>query len=224
MIKQRIIKIAILLTIINSMKMEFCKAQSTGFGMGSVVGIGQVNMTAPGLGTVNPKIQYTVGATSMYKFNKMFGVGIDIVGTSKGGFVNGSENAGLPSQTYKFKETYSMIDVEVPVIAQLYLGNDKLSFNALAGAGMNFNIYAASKRVYEDENRNSNYGYSGKGLNNINPTNLSYTFGIGLTAKNGGDYYYVHFRRNGALSPMGTFNGQNAYYGSFNLTFGYLFY
>ncbi len=193
-------------------------------GIGSVVGIGQADMKAPGLGAVDPKIAFTVGASSCYRFNPLFGLGLDVVGTSKGGVFNGSEKAGFPSQTYNFKETYTLVDLEVPLIARLYLGNDNLSFNALAGAGMNFNIFAASSRVYSDANRNDNYGYTGQSLSGINPTNLSYTYGLGITAKARENYYYVNVRSNGPLTSLGTINGQEAQHHSFSLTFGYLFY
>lgn len=200
------------------------RAQSSGFGIGTVLGVGQATMHAPGLGTINPKIQFTAGATTCYKFNSFFGLGLDIVGTSKGGSYNGSENAGFPSQQYTFKETYTMVDLEVPLMAKFFIGNDNLSFNAMAGPSMNFNIIATSTRVYDDANRNSNYGYTAKNLNGINPTNFGYTYGVGLMARSGSNYYFVNLRRNGPLGPFGQLNGQNATHSGFNLTFGYLFY
>lgn len=193
-------------------------------GIGSLIGIGQTSMTAPGLGTVEPKLQFTAGATSCYRFNRFFGLGLDITGTSKGGYYNGSEKAGFPSQTYQYKETYTLIDLEVPIVARLFIGNDNLSFNALAGTGMNFNLYAASKRVYSDESYNNNHGYTGANLNGINPTNLSYLYGLGITARARDNYYYVNVRINGPLNAFGKFNGQNATYHGFSLVFGYLFY
>lgn len=200
-------------------------AQETGFGYGGILGIGQANIRTDGLSSPQPKISFTGGVTTSYKFNKNLGLGLDITGVTKGAKVSGSEKAGFPSQTYNYQETYTMLDLDIPVVLRAYIGSDNLNLNIMGGAGMNFNLLAFSSRVYEDASYDADNGYRERALTGINTTNLSYTFGLGLTAKAGsGDYYFIQAKTNGPLSSMGRINGSDATHNSLTITFGYLFY
>lgn len=199
--------------------------QESGFGYGAILGVGQANIQTAGLASPQPKISFTAGVTTSYKFNRHLGIGLDITGVSKGTKITGSEKSGFPAQTYTYQESYSMIDIDMPLLLRGYIGNDKLSLNVMGGAGMNFNVLAFSNRVYDDASYDADNGYRQKNLSGINATNLSYTFGLGLTAKAAaGNYYFVQARTTGPLNSMGTINGSEARHNSLNITFGYLFY
>ncbi|MBS3913857.1 MAG: outer membrane beta-barrel protein [Bacteroidetes bacterium] len=198
-------------------------AQEHGFGYGTILGIGQNTIKCDGLNGATPKVGFTAGMATSYKFNKMFGLSLDITGVTKGVKAKGSE-VTFPSQTHNYQENYTFIDLDIPVMAKLYLGSDRINLNAMGGVGMNFNLVAISSRTYDESDYNSDNGYSGKQLQDINPTNLSYTAGVGITAKSAENYYFIHLRLTGPLSELGKINGNTAFHSNFNITFGYLFY
>lgn len=69
----------------------FIEAQESGFGYGAILGVGQANIQTSGLASPQPKISFTAGVTTSYKFNRYLGIGLDITGVSKGTKVTGSE-------------------------------------------------------------------------------------------------------------------------------------
>lgn len=211
-------------TFLGTSLLNKLEAQESGFGYGAVFGVGQAGIQSDGLPNASSKIAFTGGVATSYKFNRMFGLTLDITGVSKGARSAGSETSGFPSQTYTYNETYTMVDLDIPVMAKLYLGSDKLSLNAMGGVGMNFNLLAFSNRVYDNSNYDADNGYTGKQLQGINTTNLSYTAGLGITAQAADNYYFIHLRMTGPLNSFGTINSLSAYHNNFNITFGYLFY
>jgi hypothetical protein len=199
-------------------------AQEGGFGYGTVLGIGQASVKSDGLPNATSKIAFTGGVATSFKFNKAFGLTLDITGVSKGAKTQGVEQGGIAGPDQKYTETYTLVDLDIPVMAKAYIGSDRLNLNIMGGVGMNFNLLAFSNRVYEDAGYNEDNGYTGRQLTGINTTNLSYTVGLGLTARAVDNYYFIHLRTTGPLNSFGTINGNSAYHNNFNITFGYLFY
>lgn len=216
-------RIILIFVLINFFAINIGKAQDNGFAYGTILGIGQTQVRCDGLSNSAAKVGFTAGFASAYKFNRFFGLTLDITGNTKGFKTNGSEYT-FPSQEHKYTENYTFVDVDVPVMAKLYLGSDRLNVNLMAGLSMNFNVLAVSTRTFDESGYNNDNGYSGKSVSGIDPVNTAYTAGVGLTARAAENYYFIHLRTVGPLSAFGKINNNSAYHSGFNITFGYLFY
>lgn len=201
-------------------------AQTGGkFGYGTKFGIGQSNLRVGGYDPES-NLMFTVGMATSYKFTDHLGVSLDVMGTSKGAKIRGTEPGGIGYPEHKYTDKYNFVDIEIPVMVKAYLGGEKLSFNFMFGGAINFNLLALESRTFDDGDWNNQYGTDPKQMPGIKTTNKALTFGLGATAKSGeNNFYFIELRSTlGLNSSLGTIKGANAYHNALHINLGYLFY
>ena len=202
--------------------------QTKGFHYGARVGLGEGIIDVNGKSTENSKLAMMIGGTSVYQFNRFFGLSADFLLTSKGGKLSGTtQQADFfgNQREYKYEDNFNVYSGELPVMFKmnLPLGED-ISIRSYAGPSMQFLLLGVQSREYEDPNFNNENGYNGQKMSSLKTVEYGFVYGAGLEvlAKDSRTFF-LDFRVNQSLSELGKIDNEKAKSSYYMISIGYLF-
>ncbi len=220
---KKIIGVVLLITSLN------VNAQQKGFNYGTRLAIGEATLTDVNLTDVESKLFIGGGVGASYGFNKYLGIMSDFTITSKGGsgkgFTEEQSTGGIFSGNpvkYVFDERVDLIDIEIPMMLRLGVGNDNFNVGVFAWPGLNFNVLGVSSRTYVNENYNEENGYQNQELEGRSIAKSSINYGLGVAIKaNNGNMLYLDLRKSNGISDFGKVNDKQARAGYFAVSIAY---
>jgi hypothetical protein len=199
-------------------------AQSPGTRYGGHFALGTSHFR--GYADQQSKLLFSTGIAVNKQFTKNLGVNMNALVTSKGSRISGSTPGGTDifgnTRYYKYEDTYRMYYVEVPLLPKLSFGGNGFFAKVFAGPSINFNLFSAQSRKYEDENFNSNNGFDKKYDAEVMEYAMVYGAGIDLETKDS-QVWFIDLRLSQAMNSFGTINSFKASNDYFALGIGYLY-
>lgn len=191
----------------------FTNAQTPGFRMGGMFGVGESRIKSEGITNETGKLALTAGMTMTYQFSKNFGIYANALFTTKGTKSAGVERvSGIFTYTdYSYMRRFSLYYIEIPVMPKVSVGLKNFHLKAFAGPSLNFNILAKEDKEYDNQAYNNDYGYSGRNLPGVNVLEYSLVYGGGIDVEvSNRDLLFLEVRASTGITHLGSINGQDA--------------
>ncbi len=199
-------------------------SQNLGLKVGTRLSLGQSDFSENTVSSTG-RLCMGAGATANYQFTKWFGLATDVMLMKKGAMVKGQyQSNDVLNTKYNYSENYKFYQAELPLMAKLRIGSEHFGFKFFAGPCIAFNLISNSTRTYENENYNNNNGYVNRTLENVNVIEKSVVYGFGIETKSKRDeVFFLDFKNNNGISPIGKINGENIFTRYSVLSIGWMF-
>jgi hypothetical protein len=153
-----------------------CYSQSQGLRVGPTFGLGESMFQPQSRFDQQPRLGLSGGIVATDQLLPFFGLETDILLTSKGTILHGTQQNGTDllgnPVLYKYHETYDLLYAEIPFLLKASVGAGGFHFKAFAGPALNYNLAAWQSRVYDDQTYNASNGFS-RNAPNIAVTELT---------------------------------------------------
>ena len=203
-------------------------AQEKGFHYGVRFGLGESTLNLKNVTTQTSKLLISGGIATNYQFNRFLGANVDFLFTSKGGKISGvtkTTNIFGSEQSYNYNDTYNLYYAELPITGKLSVPlSEDFFVKVFAGPSFNFKLIATETREYNDKDFNNEYGYQNQKIETLETMEHSFIYGAGIdvTSKDN-RIFFLDFRKNNSLNPIGTINNYSAKSEYFVISAGYVF-
>ena len=196
------------------------------FRLGITAGLGSSYITTKVSSHSIGKFAWNFGGIAQYAFNPNFSLNSGVIVQNKGGKHSGWEHVGPPFQSYVYLEKYNMLDIAVPLHAQLNVWrlNNFYNLSIHAGPDFHFNMIGVESRKFEDASYGANGDYKNAGMSNLEAFSLGASYGLTFNRNNpNGSRSFLKFGMNHSLTSIGLIDASEASHHILQLSFGYLF-
>jgi len=129
---------------------------------------------------------------------------------------NGTTRSSAP-MLYTFHDDLRIGTVEFPFLAKYSLRVEKIYLNAFAGPQICVSMFGEHSRTYDDQNYNSDHGFSGYSIKDLYDKNYAAVFGIGSEKKIGNGFLGIDVRMQYPLTASGDIELSKFYVASYTL-------
>ena len=148
---------------------------------------------------INHKLMFAAGFNANYFFTRSVGVGTDIMLNFLGSEANGVQEGGVGSSDREYKDKWSFIRLELPLLGKLAIPvAENFSLVGFGGPSFDFNLAGNYSRTFDDGNNNVD-----ESIETLETISSSIKFGAGVMVKGkNGQIFMLDARVSRDLGPF----------------------